>query len=186
MFFLTKSEENWHFRAKKWQKMIFFTFWKSIKTFGIFQQMICIHFFLEVAPFETISCIQKAEPPKDGASTRRSPHVMVFLILKVTMSCIQKAEPPKGLCLHKAEPRCYDVFNIKGHDELRMLFWRSRLLRPWVSYKRRSLQFVVTYRRRHNLQNIFIDYAFLKKNRTFWYFAQWNWKNSNFYPFAEK
>ena len=98
----------------------------------------------------TMSCIQKAEPPKrrsihkaeppcygvfnikgyhelhtEGgapkkgvADTRRSLHVMVFLILKVTMSCIQKAEPPKRRSRHKAEPPCYGVFNIKGHHEL--------------------------------------------------------------------
>ena len=49
---------------------------------------------------------------------KEEPHVMVFLILKVTMSCTQKAEPPKRRSLHKAEPPCYGVFNIKGHDEL--------------------------------------------------------------------
>ena len=56
-------------------------------------------------------CIQKVEPPKGGAYTRRSLHVMVFLI--DTMSCIQKAEPPKRRSLHKAVMICYGVFNRK-------------------------------------------------------------------------
>ena len=89
MFFCQKVKKIDIFGLKSGKNDYFFAFWKStIKMFGIFQGKSCIHFFLEVAPFETISCIQKAEPQKGGASTRRSPHVMVFLILKVTMSCI--------------------------------------------------------------------------------------------------
>ena len=96
--FFRESEYTWIFWSFFWQKV------KKIDIFGLKSDQWVAY--------------KRRNPQKGGASTRRIPHIMVFLILKVTMSCIQKAEPPKRRCLHKAEFPCYGVFSIEGHDEL--------------------------------------------------------------------
>ena len=135
----------------------------------------CTHVMVFLILRVTMSCIQKAEPPKmrwhgtlhpcygvfnikghkDIAYKRWSlqkcggmghcTHVMVFLILRFTMSCIrllevspfvtkrcmQNAELPKRRGIHKAEPPCYGVFNIKGHNELHTKGGASKSVVAW-------------------------------------------------------